>query len=548
MNLQLFAVANHYLMGTDAGTGTKKKKDTNQPVAYYDPNSVVDYLKQQGQDSSYSARTNLAKEYNIQGYEGSGTQNTQLLNALKGGKPSLPALGTKPTATPKAEKKDTPKAESKEETKPVVDNTGAPAVTAPATVNGVDENIMQALNTPWSIPPAVQEAWSVTQSQLDSILSGRTSYTDQIRDMMSQIQNRDKFSYDVDTDMLFQQALASSMASGQQAMKDTIGQASSLTGGYASSYATSAGNQAYNAYIQDAYNNLPEYYQMALEAYNMEGQDMYNQLGMLADADATEYGRMYDAYNASASNYQTMYNEAYGAYQDNWSNNYNMASMQNTDYWSGMDEQYRRDAMENDNYWNGIDNTYRYDALESDDAYRRDALAQDDRHYRQDMLYKNNVNAQNQSNWEKEYALEEEMWNAENSATGDDEVPTLSTSEIDKLKTAYAQAGGGQAGLVKVDQMLTAMGKNSDNAEFAESLKGILADAELPIQYQDWQIEDDTKNKGFLWWKGVDHNDTYKYGDEVLTYDELAERIENSDLSETQKKQLLDNIKKQSTK
>jgi hypothetical protein len=48
------------------------------------------------------------------------------------------------------------------------------------------------------------------------------------------------------------------MNSGKSAMQDTIGQASALTGGYGSTYATSAGNQAYNAFIEDAYNNLPE--------------------------------------------------------------------------------------------------------------------------------------------------------------------------------------------------------------------------------------------------------------------------------------------------
>ena len=84
---------------------------------------------------------------------------------------------------------------------------------------------------------------------------------------MTQIQNREDFEYDVDKDPLFQQALASAMNSGKTAMQDTIGQASALTGGYGSTYATSVGNQAYNAYIEDAYNNLPEYYNMALQAY-----------------------------------------------------------------------------------------------------------------------------------------------------------------------------------------------------------------------------------------------------------------------------------------
>jgi len=415
MNLQLFALRDKALAMADGGGGKKtvvEKEEEKKPTSSgYDPNSIVDYLKQQGQDSSYSARKQMAEQMGITGYKGSGTQNTQLLNMLKNG--TTPATNApKVTDKPKAE----PKTEPKAETKPVVDNTGAPAVTAPATINGVDENIMQALNTPWSVPPAVQEAWSVTQSQLDSLLSGRTSHTDQIRDMMNKIQNRDKFSYDVDTDMLFQQALASSMASGQQAMQDTMGQASALTGGYASTYAQSAGNQAYNAYIQDAYNNLPEYYQMALEAYNMEGQDMYNQLGMLADADATEYGRMYDAYNASASNYQTMYNEAYGAYQDNWKNNYNMADMQNSDYWSGVDNTYRYDSLNQDqtqfdtstywdNYWSEKDDTYRYDVIASNEEQAQLDREQENRQYKEDMLYKNKALAQDQNQFNARYDI-----------------------------------------------------------------------------------------------------------------------------------------------
>ena len=45
--------------------------------------SIVDYLKSQGQDSSYSARKNLAEERGITNYSGTAAQNTQLLNMLR---------------------------------------------------------------------------------------------------------------------------------------------------------------------------------------------------------------------------------------------------------------------------------------------------------------------------------------------------------------------------------------------------------------------------------------------------------------------------------
>ena len=470
MNLQLFALKDKVIIMANDGGGSPTKKEekktntnTNKSSGY-DPNSIVDYLKQQGQDSSYSARKQLAQQMGITDYKGSGTQNTQLLKMLKeGNKPSAPATNVEE----KPIKQEKPAVVEPVVEKPTV---AEPAVTVPpqtsSVLQGVDsslidtmnttfapsadvtnaqtqrdealnklnsmptpsvsEDVMQALNTPFNASSAYIEAMNYTNSLLEKLSSGRTSYTDQIKDMMNKIQNRDKFSYDVDTDMLFQQALASAMGSGKQAMQDTMGQASALTGGYASTYAQSAGNQAYNAYIEDAYNNLPEYYQMALEAYNMEGQDMYNQLSMLSDADATEYGRMYDSWNANFTNAQNMYTQEYGAWQDSvnnaynnanlqlkeqgmaydqaytnynalsnqaqtlyqneytkWqdmvNNAYNQAQIQNKDYWSGVDNQYRYDVMENNNTqaqldreqedkWNQKEYDYKYDALDREDA------------------------------------------------------------------------------------------------------------------------------------------------------------------------------------
>lgn len=166
------------------------------------------------------------------------------------------------------------------------------------------------------------QAMAYTNQLLEKLNSGRTSYSDRIDSLMNTIANRDKFSYDFNTDPLFQNALASAMQSGQTAMQDTIGQASALTGGYGSSYATSAANQAYNSFIQDAYSDLPQYYNMALQAYEMEGNELYNQLGMWRDADDSEYNRLYNAYNMNYGQAQDMYNKEYSNYWD--TANYNL--------------------------------------------------------------------------------------------------------------------------------------------------------------------------------------------------------------------------------
>lgn len=160
------------------------------------------------------------------------------------------------------------------------------------------------------------DAMAYTQTLLDKLNSGRTSYSDKVDEMMNKIANREQFSYDFETDPLFQNALASSMAAGQTAMENTIGAASGLTGGYGSSYATSAGNQAYNDYVKQAYEQLPEYYKLALDAYEREGNEMYNQLGMYRSADDTEYNRNATAYSANYQQAQDMYNREYNNYWD----------------------------------------------------------------------------------------------------------------------------------------------------------------------------------------------------------------------------------------
>lgn len=171
---------------------------------------------------------------------------------------------------------------------------------------------------------AYTDAMNLTNSLLSQLTSGRTAYSDKVDALMSKIENREKFSYDFNKDTLFKNALASAMSSGQTAMQDTMGQAAALTGGYGSSYATSAANQAYNDFVKGAYEQLPQYYQLARDTYNQEGQELYNQLGMYQTADNTAYGRLSDAYSANLANAQNMWNQEYSNYWD--TANYNLSA------------------------------------------------------------------------------------------------------------------------------------------------------------------------------------------------------------------------------
>lgn len=284
--------------------------------------TVVDYLdKSQEQDSSYTTNNNNTNSGETTTLSKNATYTTNGNNTVT--KPSGvdDALWDKMSSSPALSALQTT-AQTKAETN--LSNLESVA----SNKNIISNSVWNSVNSQFVVPSAVREADTYLKSQLKKIQSGKTSYTDQVRDMMSQIQNREKFSYDVDTDPLFQQALASAMSSGKQAMQDTIGQASALTGGYGSTYATSAANQSYNAFIEDAYNNLPQYYQMAMEAYQMEGDEMYRQLGMLNDADDKEYNRNITAYDATYQHRNQLYNDAYTLFRDNKSDAFALGNLQ----------------------------------------------------------------------------------------------------------------------------------------------------------------------------------------------------------------------------
>lgn len=85
------------------------------------------------------------------------------------------------------------------------------------------------------------------------------------------ITGRPAFSYYPASDPVYNSYAQSYQRRGRLAMRDTMGQAAALTGGYGSSYAQSVGQQQYDSYLQSLGEALPELYGMAWQRYNAEG-------------------------------------------------------------------------------------------------------------------------------------------------------------------------------------------------------------------------------------------------------------------------------------
>jgi hypothetical protein len=197
-------------------------------------------------------------------------------------------------------------------------------------VSGYTQNRLNGLEGGYTPGSAVQQA----QAYLNQVQSRRPgSYKSQwdgeLTELYNRIANRKPFSYDIGTDPVYQQYREQYQRQGRLAMQDTMGQAAALTGGYGSTYGEQVGQQAYNAYLQNLNDIVPDLYNAAYNRYRDEGTDLYNQYGLLSDRENQAYSRYRDTVN----DYYSDLSDARSAYDSAYSRDYNQWSDQ-LSYWS----------------------------------------------------------------------------------------------------------------------------------------------------------------------------------------------------------------------
>ena len=201
-------------------------------------------------------------------------------------------------------------------------------------------------------------------------------YQQQLDDIYAKITNRQPFKYNLNGDMLYQNAKEQYQQLGKQAMVDTIGQATQLTGGYNNSYAQNVGNQAYQQYLLKLNELIPDYYRLAMERYNAEGDQLNNQYALARDMEDQAYGRYRDTVSDYNNNLQMAYNiygqerdNDYGQYADALNYWMNMAGAENTDYWKNRNFDYQAEQ-------DALDRAFKEKQLQQEMAYKYASLAQ----------------------------------------------------------------------------------------------------------------------------------------------------------------------------
>ena len=288
-------------------------------------------------------------------------------------------------------------------------------------------------------PPSYKPSDAVTQAEelLRQQMANKpgayqSAWQEQINEILKQIMNREKFSYDLNEDVLYQQYKDQYTTQGKMAMMDTMGQAQAMTGGYGNSYAQGVGQQAYQGYLQGLNDKIPELYQIALNQYNTEGDRMYDQFALMSDREDQEYGRYRDQMTDYFSELERLYNK----YITERDFDYNK--------WAdelGFNYQKERDEIEDDRW-----------EKEFEEAKRQFQLSLDN---------KSSSGGGGGSRYTKEPEEPE----------GDEFMTTADAKkEIEMSLPAWAFNGGGQAMIKQAVQSMYASG-NISESQVAELLK-----------------------------------------------------------------------------
>lgn len=362
----------------------------------------------------------------------------------------------------------------------------------------------------------------------------------QLNDTINKILNREKFSYDLNGDALYQQYKDKYIQQGKMAMGDAIGQASAMTGGYGNSYAQSVGQQAYQAQLQNLNDIVPELYQMAYDKYNQEGQDLYNQYSMLGNQENQDYGR----YRDSVSDWQSERNYLADRYDSERSFDYSK-------YTDDRNFTYGKYADDRNFAYGkyGDDKKYAYQDY-ADKIAQEQWQAEFDEAKRQ---------------FDEQMAFSREQYNdskAISSSTGTkSSSPNVTNKGSLNNKANYVlgveESGGGdyqptetKSGITdSIRSKASGFSNNTDLANYLDGLaeSGVITEAEADALFAEnkqvdqvsladrsWKLEDDG---GTNWFWGIDNNATVKdqYGN-TYRLDKLVDALVSEGMSKSDAK------------
>lgn len=156
----------------------------------------------------------------------------------------------------------------------------------------------------------------IQETESNPVAAYTSKYQTAIDDVLNKIQNRKDFSYDFNADPMYQMYKDQYTKLGNEAAANAAANVSALTGGYGNSYATTAAAQSNQQWLTKLNDMIPELYNMALNKYKLEGDELNNKYSVLGNAEDRDYGK----YRDSVSDWQSMLAYLQGAYSTQLAN------------------------------------------------------------------------------------------------------------------------------------------------------------------------------------------------------------------------------------
>lgn len=199
-----------------------------------------------------------------------------------------------------------------------------------------------------------------------------SKYQGQIDELTKEILGRAAFEYDPFKDPTYQQYEQSYRENGRRAMQDTLGQVSARSGGLASSYADRASQQAYDGYMSELADKIPDLKQLAYQMYMDDLNGKRADLSLLTGLDDRDYQK----FLTELGQYNTDRQFAYGVNRDNVLDNQWTQEFLRKNFESDRDFTYgvSRDNVSDDRYNQEWEYKQSQDVLSRGDTERQNAL------------------------------------------------------------------------------------------------------------------------------------------------------------------------------
>lgn len=172
-----------------------------------------------------------------------------------------------------------------------------------------NSNLQSTATVPQATRPTYKQGAMVSEAQkvLDDWESNKkptdytSPYADKINQQLDAILKGEKFSYDFNVDPIYRQMQDNFVKQGDLAMQNASAQAAALSGGYGSSYGTTAATQAYLQNMDELNDSALKLREQAYQAWIAQEEKKRQDLALLQQQEADAYGKHRDEvsdYNA----------------------------------------------------------------------------------------------------------------------------------------------------------------------------------------------------------------------------------------------------------